>query len=132
MSKKIDKTMPFFKYLTICMVIVTIITLALFKFIDILPGEYFLVLCVLLGLLTVLFSSLILVRNGRKRKGIGTVLSIIYIILLILVIIYELNTIGFLKKIGFKNYKTENYSILVLKDSNYGQLNDLDEKQSGS
>lgn len=132
MAKRKEKIMPFFKFLAIAMAIITIITLCLFKFIDILPGEYFLVLCVLLILLDVVFSCLILVRRGVKRRAIGTVFSILYIILLVLVIIYELNTIGFLKKLGFTDYKTENYSVLALKTSSYEELKDLDKKTMGS
>ena len=132
MAKRKEKVMPFFKFLAIAMAIITIITLCLFYFIDILPGEYFLVLCVLLILFNIIFSCLILVRRGAKRRAVGTVLSILYIILLVLVIIYELNTIGFLKKLGFVNYKTENYSVLVLKDSKYEELSDLDGESIGS
>ena len=132
MAKRKEKVMPFFKFLAIAMAIITIITLCLFYSIDILPGEYFLVLCVLLILFNIIFSCLILVRRGAKRRAVGTVLSILYIILLVLVIIYELNTIGFLKKLGFVNYKTENYSVLVLKDSKYEELSDLDGKTMGS
>ena len=132
MAKRKEKIMPFFKFLTVAMSIITIITLCLFYFIDILPGEYFLVLCVLLILFDVIFSCLVLVRKGTKKRAVGTVLSILYIILLVLVIIYELNTIGFLKKLGFVNYKTENYSILVLKESSYKELKDLDGKTIGS
>ena len=132
MAKRKEKVMPFFKFLAIAMAIITIITLCLFYFIDILPGEYFLVLCVLLILFNIIFSCLILVRRGAKRRSVGTVLSILYIILLVLVIIYELNTIGFLKKLGFVNYKTENYSVLVLKDSKYEELSDLDGESIGS
>ena len=124
--------MPFFKFLAIAMALITIITLCLFKFIDILPGEYFIVLCILLVLIDVGFSLLILTRQGVKRRAVGSVLSIIYIIFLILAIIYELNTIGFLKKIGFTDYKTENYSVLVLKDSNYEEIEDLDGESIGS
>ncbi len=132
MAKRKEKIMPFFKFLAIAMAIITIITLCLFKFIDILPGEYFLVLCVLLVLLDIVFSCLILVRRGVKRRAVGTVFSILYIILLVLVIIYELNTIGFLKKLGFTDYKTENYSVLALKESSYEELQDLDKKTMGS
>ena len=132
MKKKKGKIMPFFKFLAIAMALITIITLCLFKFIDILPGEYFIVLCILLVLIDVGFSLLILTRQGVKRRAVGSVLSIIYIIFLILAIIYELNTIGFLKKIGFTDYKTENYSVLVLKDSNYEEIEDLDGESIGS
>ena len=132
MAKGKNKIMPFFKYLSIAMSIVTLITLGLFKFIDVLPGEYFLVLSVLLGLITLSFSLLILSKNGNKRRFIGTFLSILYLILLILVIIYELNTIGFLKKLGYKNYKTENYSVLVLKNNKIDDLKDLDKENISS
>ncbi len=132
MTKRKEKIIPFFKFLTIAMAIITIITLGLFKFIDILPGEYFLVLCILLILFAAIFSSLILAKRGVKKRAIGTVLSILYIILLVLIIIYELNTIGFLKKLGFPNYKTENYSVLVLENSNIEELKNLDKKTIGS
>ncbi len=127
------KIMPFFKYLSLLMVIITIIVLVLFKFIDILPGEYFLVLCILLFLLTGIFSSLVLTRRGSKRRAFGTFFSIVYIIILVLGIIYQLNTLGFLKKIGFHNYKTENYSVLVLKsNSDIGKIESLENKKIGS
>ena len=132
MKKKKGRIMPFFKFLAIAMALITIITLCLFKFIDILPGEYFIVLCILLVLIDIGFSLLILTRQGVKRRAVGSVLSIIYIIFLILAIIYELNTIGFLKKIGFTDYKTENYSVLVLKDSDYEKIEDLDGESIGS
>ena len=38
----------------------------------------------------------------------------------------------FLKKIGFTDYKTENYSVLVLKDSDYEEIEDLDGESIGS
>ena len=132
MAKRKEKIMPFFKFLAVAMAIITIITLGLFKFIDILPGEYFIVLCVLLILFDIIFSCLILVKRGAKKRALGTVLAILYIIFLVLVIIYELNTIGFLKKLGFTDYKTENYSVLVLKESEYEDLKDLDGKTIGS
>jgi len=132
LKKKKEKIMPFFKFLAIAMAIITIVTLGLFKFIDILPGEYFLVLCILLILFDLIFTSLIIVRKGVKRRAIGTVLSILYIIGLVLVIVYELNTIGFLKKLGFTDYKTENYSVLALKESEYEKLTDLEDLSIGS
>jgi len=131
-KKTSTKIMPFFKYLAFVTVLITIIALGLFKFIDILPGEYFLILCVLLGVITLGIVLLLLTKHGPKKRVVGTIFSIIYLILLILVIVYELNTIGFLKKLGFKNYKTENYSVLVLKSSKYKELKDLNKKTIGS
>ena len=104
---------PFFKYLVVVMVIVSIITLLLFKFINILPGEYFIVLSLLLIFITGGLSSLILTKRGVRKRIFGTVFSLIYIVILILGIVYELNTLGFLKKLGFSNYKTENYNLII-------------------
>lgn len=132
MAKRNTKVNPFFRYLAFSMIVITILTLALFKFIDVLPGEYFIVLCVLLGIITVGLACLINVRKGPKKRALGTILSIIYLIFLILVIVYELNTIGFLKKLGFKDYKTENYSLVVLNTSPYAKLEDLDKLPIGS
>ena len=131
-KKEQVKIVPFFKYLAFILIFITIITLGLFKFIDLLAGEYFFILCVLLGIVTLGLSLLILTKHGPKKRAIGTFLSLIYLVFLILVIVYELNTIGFLKKLGFKNYKTENYSILVLNDSKYEKIEDLEKKNIGS
>ena len=38
---------------------------------------------------------------------------------------YILNTLGFLAKIGPTNYKTETYSVIVLKDSKYNKIKDI-------
>ena len=102
---KKHKIMPFFKYLAGVLFIVTLIVLLLFKFIDILPGEYFLVLAVLMGLIVLFLSSLILIRHGPKRRAIGTFLSLIYLVILVLVIIYELKNSNY-EKIGNLNNKT--------------------------
>lgn len=125
MAKRRNKIMPFFKYLSLVMIIITLITLGLIRFIDILPNEYFWVLFVLLILITFINSVFILSKKGNKKRIIGTLFSILYIIFLVLGIVYELNTINFLKKLGFSNYKTENYSVLALVDNNT-LLNDMD------
>lgn len=132
MGKRNLKQYSFFKYLVISMSIITVIMLGLIKFINVLPGEYFIVLTILLGIITVGLSFLIMSKKGSKKRIVGSVISVIYMVFLILVIVYELNTIGFLKKLGFKDYKTENYSIVVLKDDEAKELKDLDKKIIGS
>ncbi len=124
--------LPFFKYLAILMVIITIITLGLFKFIDVLPGEYYLVLCVLLVLITITLVTMTLTKKGVKKRIFGTMFSLVYIVILVMGIVYELNTLGFLKKLGFVNYKTENYNVIVLKNKNIKELDKLDNTIIGS
>jgi len=129
LAKKKYKVMPFFKYLTLVMIIITLITLGLIRFIDILPNEYFWVLFVLLIVITFINSALILAKKGNKKRIFGTLFSILYIIFLVLGIVYELNTINFLKKLGYTNFKTENYSVIILNNNNI-QINDM--KSMGS
>lgn len=133
MNKKKNKTgsVPFFKYLAFVVGVVSIIMLGLFKFIDVLPGEYFLVLCILIGLIDIILIILIL-KRGMKKRIVGTILSLLYLVVMILAIVYELNTINFLKKLGYTNFKTENYSIIVLNDSKYNEIKDLTKKEIGS
>lgn len=134
MKRKENKhrIMPFFKYLAVVLVIVTVLALSILKFINVLPGEYFLVLAVLLFLVVAFLACLILARRGPKRRALGTLLSLFYIIVIVVAIIYELNTIDFLSNFGFKNYKTENYSLLVLKSSDYKEFKNLEDKSVGS
>ena len=105
MKKNKDGIMPFFKYMIVLVLIITIVTLGLFKFIDVLPNEYYLILVVLLSLLAIGVSLLIKSKKSTKKRVIGTILGLIYIIFLVMIIIYELNTIDFLKRLGFKNFK---------------------------
>ena len=128
-SKKKAPKAPFYKYLTITLIIMSILVLSLIYFIGVLPVDYFLFA---VGLFVVIDGSLILSMNGRhKIKVIGGSLSLIFIIAMILITIYEINTINFLKKFGYNNYFTESYLILVDKDTDYKKLTDLTNKEIG-
>ena len=131
MARNKKKITPFMKYLGIVLFLITSLALSLFKFINVLPDKYLLVLVILLLFFVLLFFIFIFSKKYKKRI-IGSVLAIFYIIVLIIAILYELNTIDFLKRLGFKNYKTENYSVLVLKDSEYEKISDLNQKKLGS
>lgn len=122
-NKKHNK-MSFGKYLSIFLLIVSVLVLVLVYFINVLPLEYFIVL-VILVLITDLFAIMLLLSKGRIRNVIGILLTIILLILMIFGITYELNTLDFLKQFGFNSYKTENYNVIVLDSSEYDELEDL-------
>ncbi len=131
MSKKKNKSkMSFMKYLSIFLLIVSVLILVLVYFINVLPMDYFIVLLVLVLLVDLIVIKLLLC-NGVIRNVIGVLLSIILIIIMVFGITYELNTIDFLKQLGFNTYKEENFNILVLKDSEYNDLNNLNNKVIG-
>ena len=131
MSKKKNKSkMSFMKYLSIFLLIVSVLILMLVYFINVLPIDYFIVLLVLVLLIDLVVIKLLLCK-GIIRNVIGVLLSIILIIFMVFGITYELNTIDFLKQLGFNTYKEENFNILVLNDSEYNSLKDLNSKIIG-
>lgn len=128
MAKKNKKSgLSFAKYLSVFLIIVTILVLLLIYFIGILPLEYFIVLAVLF--LIINFVVIMLLNSkGKIRNSIGILLSIILLIIMIVGILYEFNTLDFLKQFGFNSYKTENYNVVVLKDSNFEKISDLNKE----
>lgn len=130
-KKKNNKSkMSFMKYLSIFLLIVSVLILVLVYFINVLPIDYFIVLVVLVLIIDLVVIKLLL-GSGKIRNVIGVILSIILIIIMVFGITYELNTIDFLKQFGFNTYKEEVYNVLVLDDSEYEELNDLDNESIG-
>jgi len=130
MPKRRKKTLNFHKYLGIILAIITTIALSLIYFIDILPQNYFIILCIVLIIITLILIRLLKDQNPFLR-ALSCLISILYIIVLSLGITYELNTLDFFKQFGFNQYKTENYEVIVLSNSLYQDLSDLQEKRIG-
>ncbi len=130
-KKKNNKSkMSFMKYLSIFLLIVSVLILVLVYFINVLPIDYFIVLVVLVLIIDLIVIKLLL-GSGKIRNVIGVILSIILIIIMVFGITYELNTLDFLKQFGFNTYKEEVYNVLVLDESVYEELNDLDNETIG-
>lgn len=132
MKKKSNKNnlLSFRKYLCIFIVILSVIVSGLVYFINVFPLEYFLVFISLIIIIDLVVISLLL-SKGHIKNVIGGFLALILIVIMTLGINYGLNTMNFLKSFGFSNYKTESYSILVLKSSKAKSINDLNNKTIG-
>ena len=122
-----NKSNGFRKYLAISLGVISIIVLWLVYFINVLPMEYFIVLCFLLLIIDVIVIALLL-SFGTIKNILGGFFSLFLIVTMIVGINYELNTLDFFKQFGFNEYKTENYGIYVLKSSNYENIVDLENK----
>lgn len=130
-KKKNNKSkMSFMKYLSIFLLIVSVLILVLVYFINVLPIDYFIVLVVLVLIIDLVVIKLLL-GSGKIRNVIGVILSIILIIIMVFGITYELNTLDFLKQFGFNTYKEELYNVLVLESSDYETLGDLNGEAIG-
>ena len=125
-----NKLNGFRKYLAISLGVIAIIVLWLVYFINVLPMEYFIVLCFLLLIIDVIVIALLL-SFGTIKYILGGFFSLLLIVAMIVGINYELNTLDFFKQFGFNEYKTENYGIYVLKSSNYENIVDLENKSIG-
>lgn len=118
------KRTPLTKYLFVSIFLVTFIVLFLIYFIDILPKNYFYILSGLFLIVDLILSYLLFSRSPVV-SGFGKFFSALYMLLMIVATIYELNTIDFLKKIGNSEYVTLNYNVVVLKDSKYKNISDI-------
>lgn len=130
MARKKRKRSALTKYLFVSIFLVSFIVLFLIYFIDILPKNYFIVLTGLFMTINIIFSCLLFSRSNVV-SGFGKFFSAVYMILMIIAAIYELNTIDFLKKIGDSEYLTINYNVVVLKDSKYKKVNDINDEKMG-
>lgn len=125
MARKRRKRSALTKYLFVSIFLVSFIVLFLIYFIDILPRNYFIILFGLFMTINIIFSCL-LFSQSNIVSGFGKFFSAIYMLLMIVAAIYELNTIDFLKKIGDSEYLTINYNVVVLKDSDYNAIEDIE------
>lgn len=129
-KRKRRKRSALTKYLFTSIFLVSFIVLFLVYFIDILPKNYFYVLVGLFMAINIFFSYLMFSKSNVV-SGFGKFFSAVYMILLIILTIYELNTIDFLKKIGDSEYLTINYNVVVLKDSKYKDIKDIKNEKVG-
>lgn len=96
---------------------------------DILPIKFLIpVTIALLGIPVTLIFFMFRKKTKIKFKGILSGISIFLSILFIIILIYLNKTFSFLNKLSDTGYKTENYSVIVLKDSNYNKIEDINNK----
>ena len=100
--------------------------------VNLLPDKYLYLVLGGLGFINIFFD--IFLMRKKAKKGIRIFFSFLTIILLgvmCFIAHYILNTLGFLAKIGPKDYKTETYSIIVLNDSKFKKLKDIKDLDIG-
>lgn len=114
-KKKLNKLFLIINYL------LSIVVLLMVSILNILPFKYLIVAFILVIVFNLIISICLL-----KKKKIGYLLSIIFIIISGFVIYYLSTTYNFLSYFNKDNYKTETFLVLALKDSDYSKLDDLD------
>ena len=122
---------PFFRGLVFFLFFVSFLSIGFIYFLDMVPMVYFLGIFVFFLAFDFLMVYFILGRGWKKRL-LGTLLSIVMIVVMVVIDGYVFQTMDFLNKInGNGNYNTENYSVIVLQESHYDKLKDLKDENMG-
>lgn len=129
-KKKKKSKKKFFRRLFFVSLLVSCLTLGVLFFLDVMPILYF---GILVGIFFVFdfFMALLMLGRGWKRRLLGTILTFVKMIGMACILFYSIHTMDFLKKISGGNYNTENYSVIVLNDSGYEKLKDMQDKKIG-
>lgn len=121
-TNKKRKKIPFIYKIFACILsLITLILIGSIIYLNILS----LPLLILLIIFILIFSSisiLLMLKSRKKKTGFG--ITLILIILFSILIFYINKTTGLLTNLNL-NYKTYNYSVVVLKDSSYKKLKDI-------
>lgn len=129
--KKLKKNL-LYKIVSILLVISSLVFLGLLFYMDLLPTKY----CLIILLIIFIFDifNIFLINLKRLKKKIKKVLSIFMIIAILLLTFgsfYIAKTLGVLLNNGDSKYKLEHYSVIVLKDSSYEKLKDIEGETLG-
>lgn len=100
---------------------------------NVLPFKFLIIYFILVGLIPILLIlGTVFTKIRTSIKGVLLGIEILYIIILSVVFFYLNNTFNFLDDFtsGFE-YETKNYYVLTLNDSEYKEINDLENKTIG-
>ena len=121
----------FFRNLVFLLFMMSILSLGVLFFLNMLPISYFLGV-VFFVLSFDIFMVYCILGRGWKKRFFGTILTVVMLFLFIIADVYALKTMDFLHKINKEgNFNTKNYSLVVLKSSNYEKLKELKKKEIG-
>jgi LCP family protein required for cell wall assembly len=114
------------KIIFIMFLFISLLTLGIVLYLQILPTKYITAILIIY-LISIIILGLILSNKkvGNKKKIIVNILCTLLMILFGFILYYLNITMNFMSKIKSDNYQMENYYIVVLKDSNYQQVSDL-------
>jgi len=128
-SKSRRKALIFYRSIGITLLVSTLLFLGLIYFLDILPAKFFIPIVGIFGLINAGLSFLLLKRNIKvKIKKVATGFGIFLVLIMLFASIYLGRTLGFFMSIGESKTKIETYSVIVLKNSEYKELEDIKNK----
>lgn len=99
---------------------------------DILPIKYLIpIICIMILIPTILIFLMNKKTIKKKIKIVTSIISIFFILIFALTLFYLNKTFKFLDNLGTDGYTIENYSVIVLNNNIYNDINDIENKQLG-
>ena len=125
-SKKRKRKLSIYKLAGLGLLIMSFVVCIMAKMLDVLPAKYFIPLIIGFLIINIVIDSFLFRKKVKKyKKNIVLFFSILLIIFSFLPIIYMGKTMNFMESIVASDYKIENYSVVVLKSSNYKSTKDI-------
>lgn len=115
-----------FKIISILQIVCSIVLFGFVFIIDVLPMKYLLLLLLALAILDIIFFLILF--KSRLKKGIKKFFSVISVLLSLVFVVgsfYLYKTYGVISGMIDTDYATYNYSVIVLKDSDYNSVSDI-------
>ena len=115
-----------FKIISILQIVCSIVLFGFVFIIDVLPMKYLLLLLLSLAILDIIFFLILF--KSRLKKGIKKFFSVISVLLSLVFVVgsfYLYKTYGVISGMIDTDYATYNYSVMVLKDSDYNSVSDI-------
>ena len=127
-EKPKKKNIKFFKFIYLLLFLSCILFCGAIYYLNVLPFKYFILVVTAAVFIIFLFALVLLNRRVKKFiKFFFSILAIIIMTGLFLVSKYSFNVKGVINDVTKKiNYKTENYDVIVLDNSNYEDIKDLE------
>ena len=125
--KERKKTSKIYKLFTIILLASSIILVLSLAYINVLPIMY---LGIATGIILIIDLIIIISMRKGKKKVLSYILSLFLTIIMLVGSFYTLKTTGLINNLNL-NYKTYNYSVIVLKKSKYKKIDDIKNKKLG-
>ena len=131
-SNKKKRKFSIYKSAGLILFIVSLILFVMLKKLDVLPVKYEALVILFLLVVNGVIDCFLFRKKAKKlKKNIAFGFACLFSILFIIPMFYMGKTMNFMSKIGASNYKLENYSLIVLKDSKLDKVSDVKGKSVG-
>ena len=129
-KSNIDKRKLLSLIITVLSVVLSIGMIVTMLIIGVLPFKYMIALILGLFLVNIVFGFILIKKRGNKKvRNIINILQVLFIIVITIINICAIKTYRLIDTMNDDvNTKKQNYSVIVLKNSNYNKLKDLDGK----